>query len=137
MCAFVDNISAWLACDVSALSQIWNTSKLMEHSLPLAWLNKKRKIDEGLKVAPPYSLTAESVCNRKPTFLLRALRGLSGGLLKCWRLTVAAVSLAISSSFFVCRREFLKQEGCDNAEYHPEFHFRWKHAMLAALWSCI
>lgn len=43
MCAFVDNISAWLTCDVSAPSQIWNTSSMMEHSLPPGLTKQKEK----------------------------------------------------------------------------------------------
>lgn len=43
ICAFVDNISDWLTCDVSALSQIWNTSSMMEHSLPPGLTKQKEK----------------------------------------------------------------------------------------------
>lgn len=43
ICAFVDNISDWLTCDVSALSQIWNTSSMMEHSLLPSLTKQKEK----------------------------------------------------------------------------------------------
>lgn len=119
MCAFVDNISVWLTCNLSALSQNWNTSSTMEHSLPLAWLNKKRKIDGGLKVIPLLSLAAEFLlCSRMPKFcwehFMAYLKGYwsaeEGRLLLCHQ------------SFHQVRPRFLKQNRWDKPEYHPKFY---------------
>lgn len=51
-----------------------------------AWLNKKRKIDEGPKVVPPYNFTAGSAYNGKPEHFTASLGS-------CWGLTVPAESL--------------------------------------------